>query len=84
MLFNIEDTMSDLRALALSHTALLERYILAADPQTFLKQEVTLPQDNHFFSLLLDQTNDKDEEYMKNLGLSNSAKKELQMAKLWR
>lgn len=84
LLFNIEDTMSDLRSLALSNTALLEKYLLANDPKDFLAKEVTLPQDSHFFSLLLDQPSEKDEEYMKNLGLSQRAKKELSMAKLWR
>ena len=64
--------MTDLKSLALSHTTLLENYLLASDPQEYLHSQVTLPQDSHFFQLLLDPSSPKDQEYAKNLGLNKS------------
>jgi hypothetical protein len=76
--------MTDLQTLAQNYLPLLERYLLAEDPQLFLAQEVNLPQDSQLFSLLLNEANPKDEEYARNLGISKDAQKELSMAKLWR
>ena len=76
--------MTELKSLALSHTILLENYLLAEDPQEYLRSQVTLPQDSHFFQLLLDPSSAKDQEYAKNLGLSKAGQKEIEMAKLWR
>lgn len=76
--------MSDLQTLAQSYLPLLERYLLADDPQQFLAQEVNLPQDSQLFSLLLNEPHPKDEEYGRNLGISKEAQKDLETAKLWR
>lgn len=76
--------MSDLQSLASSHLPLLERYLLAEDPSAFLAKEVTLPQDSQLFSLLLDPSTPKDEEYAKSLGLDREGQKNLKLLKLWR
>ena len=59
-MFN-KDTMTDFRNLALAHTPLLENYHLAPNPQDYVQTQVSLPQDSHFFHLLLDPSSEKDE-----------------------
>ena len=79
-----KDTMTDIRNLALAHTPLLENYHLAPNPQEYIQTQVSLPQDSHFFHLLLDPSSEKDEENAKILGLSKAGEKKIAIAKLWR
>ena len=76
--------MSILSGFAQNHQTLLEKYLLADDPQKFIAEEVKLPQDRHFFKLLLEPLSEHDQELAKNVGLNNQAQKELELAKIWR
>lgn len=74
----------DLSTFLQNNLALLERYILAADPLDFLRKEVVLPQERKLFDFLLSPLSDKEKELVAGLPLNESERQLLLNSKAFR
>jgi hypothetical protein len=74
----------DLTTFLQNNLALLERYLLSADPQDFLKKEVVLPQERRLFEFLLNPLTDKEKELVASFPLNEGEKQLLLNSKAFR